>query len=213
MLPNDGNSEPAGEQKPPTSEPSQGTSQLSQADIEAVLQRLDATEKQVRGLQKGTDKQIGQVRDEVKRILELKEKGLDESQIHRELMIDQMLQGQTAAPAPVEGKPQASGQGFDVSTVVKAMQFAENDVAVAAMMKAYAGDLAQLVSQLAQLKINQASVKTSPANALPPQGGQSGGASDLDAMISELNVWQKNPTKFREQIKARVKELDARGWK
>lgn len=172
VTPLDGNP-PAGDPESPTPAASQGQGQLSKDDIQALIDRLDATEKQVKGLQKGTDKQIGQVRDDIKRILELKDKGLDETQIHRELLIDQVLAGQSAPPAPVEGNQPEVSKAFDVETVVKAMDFPENDVAVAAVKKAYADNPQTLISELAKLKVAQVSVKPAgPAGALPPSGGQ-----------------------------------------
>ena len=171
VTPLDGNP-PAGEQTPPTPAASPEQGQLSKEDIQALVQRLDAAEKQLKGLQKGTDKQIGQVRDDVKRILELKEKGLDETQINRELLIDQILTGQISPTGSVVGKQPEAVQSFDVETVVKAMDFPENDVAVAAVKKAYENDKPKMIAELAKLKVSQVSVKPAgPAGGLPPSGG------------------------------------------
>lgn len=199
-TPNDGNLNSAGEQEQSTSAASQSASQLSQDDIKALVHRLDETEKQLKGLQKGTDKQIANVRDDVKRILELKESGLNDKQIERELMIDQLL-GRSASPAPVAPTPQPAGNAIDVETVVKAMQFDENDVAVAAVKKAYANDPQTLISQLAQLKITQAKQTSSPATALPPVGGTGGGQQSVDSLTKEYQskmiAAQGNPTLAR----------------
>jgi len=188
-TPLDGNPT-AGEPAQPTPATSQEPGQLSKEDVLALVQRLDAAEKQLKGLQKGTDKQIGQVRDDVKRILELNAKGLDEGAIHRELLIDRVLADQSAPIAPADGKQLPSEPSFDVETVVKAMDFPENDVAVAALKKAYEGKPSQLIAELAKLKVTQASTKPAgPAGALPPSGGLSaGGEKSVEALTTEYQT-------------------------
>jgi len=176
-----------GEQEQPTSEPSQPTGQLSREDVQALIARLDEQDKLIKGLQKGTDKQIGQVRDNVKRILELKEKGLDESQINRELFLDTLMDSQNTPAAPVVGK-QPEQPSLDVNAVVKAMLLDESDVAVAAIKKAYVNNPVELVAQLANLKESRSSVKpVTPASSLPPEGGNTPADKDVQALAQEYS--------------------------
>ena len=86
--PNEGNPGIEGATQLPVAPPSTIPDQLSRDEIEA-LRGLPGL---IKGLQKGTDKQIGQVRADVKRILELKESGLNEAQIQRELAVDALLE-------------------------------------------------------------------------------------------------------------------------
>lgn len=167
--------QPTGDAEQPTSPTSGGAGQPLPDTLKLVLDRLEKTEKLVQGLQKGTDKQISSVRNDVKRILELKEQGLNEPQIQRELYIDSLMTGQSAAPAEPVGKQEPSGPDPDVENTLKAMQFDENDVALAALKVLHGNNQAGLLKAAANLRINQLAQKPAgPAGALPPSGGQSG---------------------------------------
>lgn len=121
LLPDEGNQEqPTGGAESPASQTSGGQGQPL-PDVSALARRLDEQDKLIRGLQKGTDKQIAQVNSNVKRILELKEQGLNEEQIKRELWIDQQMQGQTPHPQAPVGNESAR-QAPDVESAFKKLE-------------------------------------------------------------------------------------------
>jgi hypothetical protein len=103
LLPDEGNQEqPTGGQESPTSAPSGSQQGQPLPDVGALVRQVEELGKQVKGIQKGTDKRFEQIGGNIKRILELKEQGLNESQIQRELWIDSQMQGQNLTPeAPV----------------------------------------------------------------------------------------------------------------
>lgn len=119
--PDEGNPEqPSGGAESSTSSPSGGAGQPLPEYVTAIISRLDKQDKLLRGLQKGTDKQIGEVKGEIKRILELKEQGLNEGQIERELWIDRQMGNQNApAPAvPDKGEPRQGGDSISVADAI-----------------------------------------------------------------------------------------------
>jgi hypothetical protein len=169
-LPLDGNQTATGATEPPASPPSQSQGQLSQEQIKAILDNQARLEQQIKGIQKGTDKQIGQVRSDVKRILELRERGLDETQIQRELFVDSLIE-QGAQPKPVAGNDGA-GQSLDADAVLKALNFPENDVALNALKLAYQNDKSRLVEEAAKLRLSQMTVPAlTPATTLLQNSG------------------------------------------
>jgi hypothetical protein len=114
-------------------------------------------------LQKGTDKQIGQVRADVKRILELKEQGLNENQIQRELYIDSLIE-QGTLPKPVAGND-APKQGLDADAIVKSFGLADDDLSI--LKVRHADNPAQLIAEAHKLAMSKASVPSAtPATQL-----------------------------------------------
>lgn len=204
MLPNQNDGNPqggTGAPETPTSPASPPAGQPLPDYVVAMQGRLDQQDAlirqqndQIKGLQKGTDKQIGQVRGDIKRILELGGKGLDESAIQRELFIDQMMSGQPQnAPVqpPVGNGPQ--NNGIDVDSVVASLQFQPNDPALAALKIKYTGDPKGLVKAAADLRLSQLqSPSPSPATALSQINGQNV-TVDYDALAREYDDLAKNP--------------------
>jgi hypothetical protein len=118
--PVEGNQEqPTGGTEQSTPSPS-GSNGQPLPDVSAIITRLDEQEKLLRGFQKGTDKQIGQVKSEIKRILELREEGLNESQIERELWIDRQIESQTEQRQPAPDKSEKTS-GNDVLSFADAI--------------------------------------------------------------------------------------------
>lgn len=213
--PNDGNSQPAGGQQSPTGATSGDGSQLSTEYVKRLESQVAELTTMVKGIQKGTDKQIGQVRSDVKRILELKEQGLNESQIQRELFLDGLMnQNPESQNAPV---PTPAGSGtpntsLDVESVIKSLQFPDNDPTLAALRIKHAGNTQALLQAAAEFRLSQAAVPQPSTGTLPSQTGASGG-NNLDAQLNELNTLLLNPTKNRARIADLQKTLDERGWK
>ena len=220
LLPDEGNQEqPTGGAESPTS-PTSGSQQGQPLpDVSALVKRIDEQEKLIKGLQKGTDKQIAQVNSNIKRILELKEQGLNETQIQRELFVDQLMQGQAPSPqtAPVGNESGRQAPDVESFTAADAIQQIEkynlpvNDSSVLELLRdrnLTSGKVKDFILQKVapQKPANPADVVQSPV-----KGGAQ--TSDVAPLIAELNEWQKTPSKYREQIKARVAELDKRGWK
>lgn len=122
-LIDDGNQQqtPGGTESP-TSSPSVSNGQRL-SNVDALVKRVEELEKANRGLQKGIDKRFERQDSNIKRILELKEQGLNESQIARELWIDQQIQGQEAPPQPPVGNERArqatdTGSAFSVADAI-----------------------------------------------------------------------------------------------
>lgn len=202
---------PTGGTDPSTSSPSGGQGQPL-TDVSVLTARLEAAEKQLKGLQKGTDKQIGQLNTQVKRILELKEQGYTESQIGRELFIDELMQNQTVpTPAPVPDKEVAKESGGysvnDAIAYIEKYNLPPNDPDFINLLRKNpdAGTVKDYVLQKVapQKQANPADFVQAPA-----RGGATG--PDEEKLYGELQVLYKNPsapgamariTQIQEQIK------------
>ena len=202
---------PTGGTESPTSLPLGSEGQPLPDAIRLVLSRLDDQDKLIRGLQKGTDKQIGQVRNDVKRILELKEQGTNESQIQRELMLDSLLDQNPSFSEPV-GKQVPAEPDLDVESTLKAMQFEESDIALAALTALYADNKPALVRAAANLRLQQLAVKPAgAAGALPPQGGSAPASQPNQAVIiseyeQKLKTIRRGDTMAVSKLKAETRE-------
>jgi hypothetical protein len=86
-----------------------------------LVKQVEDLKKEIRGLQKGTDKRFERQDSDIKRILELKEQGLSESQIQRELWIDRQMQGQDAPPPSPTGT-RDQGQTPSVESAFKTLE-------------------------------------------------------------------------------------------
>src|SRR5512138_315937 len=112
MTPNDDGKDTglSGGSEQPTSTPSDTSPQQLSPDVSALVKEVTELRKELRGLQKGSDKRFERQDENIKRILELKEQGLTQPQIERELWIDQQMKGQDTppqAPGGTEGARQA----------------------------------------------------------------------------------------------------------
>lgn len=133
--------ESAGGQEQSTSATSDQPAQQLPAYVTDILEKLEEQGKQIRGLQKGTDKQIAQTNKQIERILQLQAEGLDQTQIERELMIDAFLSKQGAveeAPARDTAKPSNVGDTFtasDAINYVERYQLPSNDPDFIALLR------------------------------------------------------------------------------
>lgn len=214
INPNEGNpTQPAGGTESPTSSPSGSASQPLPEYVKTLQSQIEQINTNIKGLQKGTDKQIGQVRDNLKRILELKDQGLNEEQIKRELWIDQQInQPETAQVQPPAGSGQVN-TGLDVEAGLKRLQFPENDPTLAALKIKHANNPQELLLAAAELRLAQAtSPSPSPATLLSQSGGSTNVSADTSVQVARLQELLKAPSKNRAEIAELEKTLNERGW-
>lgn len=204
--PTEGNpSAPTGATEQPTSSTSGAQGQPLPDYVIALQGQVEKLSKLVNGFQKGTDKQIGQVRGDIKRILELGGKGLDETGIQRELFLDQLMSGQNAPVQQPIGNGQQPDAGIDVDGIVKSLQFQENDPALAALRIKYSGDPQGLLKAAADLRLAQLkSPNPSPATA-PSQNSSTPPPPpveyDVAALQKEFSQLIKEPSKNHKRLK------------
>jgi hypothetical protein len=219
MIPNnqtEGNqTPPTGGSEQPTSTPSGAAGQPFPDDVTALKSQIANLTKLVNGIQKGTDKQIGQVRGDIKRILELKEQGLNESQIQRELMLDQILtsQGQSTPVQPSAGS-ERTGTGFDVGSIDSALELPTNDARVTDLKLKYGSDPAAYLREGLKLKGQLSTTTPTPAEMPLPQGGAPTGKlsdADAEAKLAKMQDLSKNYSQNRREIKALQDELRTAG--
>jgi hypothetical protein len=219
MLPNsqtEGNPGSAtGAAEQPTSPTSAGQSQPLPEYVTALQSQVAELTTQLRGIQKGTDKQIGQVRGDIKRILELKEKGLDETGIQRELFLDQLMTGQNAPVQQPIGNGQQPNAVIDVESVVTSLQFQPNDPALAALKKKYASDPQGLLKAAADLRLGQlSSPNPNPATApsltssTPPPPPPN---IDVEALQQEQSKLMREPSKNYKRLNEIKQDLAKAG--
>jgi hypothetical protein len=219
-LIDDGNQEqPTGGQEQPTSAPSGGQQGQQLSNVDALVKTVEELRKEIRGIQKGTDKRFERQDDNIKRILELKEQGLSEPQIKRELYIDSLMQGQDTPPqAP--GGTESARQAPDVESAfrtVEEYELSTNEPDFIALLRTSSKlDKAAFDAKVKDYILgkkkppkpaNPADVVQAPATAAASVNGDTG------AKIARLNELQKQPTKNREEIKKLAEELDRAGWK
>lgn len=212
---NEGNSQDAkGAAEQPTSPASASGSQPLPDYVLAMQKQIEDVSTLVKGIQKGTDKQIGQVRGDIKRILELGQQGLTEPQIQRELWIDQQMSGQNApVQQPVGNEPKNAG--IDAETVLNSLQFQPNDPALAALRIKFGTDSKGLIAAAADLRLSQLQTPNpSPAtlpsllNGTPPPPQP---VIDVTALQQEQSVLMKEPTKNHKRLKEIKEELKKAG--
>src|SRR5688572_3088217 len=118
MLPDDGKDTGlSGGTEQPTSSPSDKSPQQLSPDVSALVNEVTELKKELRGLQKGADKRFERQDQSIKRILELKEQGLDERGIERELLLDSLIAGQRQdAPPQTPVGNERQGQAPDVES-------------------------------------------------------------------------------------------------
>ena len=184
----------AGENQTPVSKsPVEDAETLSRLVKQVISEELKPIKGDISGLYSRQDKDrkaFGEFLDEFKR---QKATGLSdeaaetaaqnvlserEKVARRDKVIDQLAERfLNESPGQIAGNDsnRAVKPAEVFTRIEQAMQFDDNDVAVAAVKKAYAGDPLEMISQLAQLKITQANIKPAgPAGALPPSGGIGG---------------------------------------
>lgn len=217
MLPNnqnEGNPQaPAGGSEQPTSTPSGAESQPLPDYVKVLQSQIAALQAESKGRQKAEDKFYGKVGSDIKRILELNGQGMNESQIQRELFLDKLMENQSA-PVQQAAGPAKPNTSLDVDAVVRSLQFADNDPALAALKIKYGNDPNGLVQAAADLRLQQLnSPKPTPATGIPPSSGlpPSGGLTDQQAEQKsiELQRLYDNYSANKPQIEALEKELQA----
>lgn len=203
---------PTGATEQPTSSTSGAQGQPLPDYVTALQGQIEQLSGLVKGLQKGTDKQIGQVRGDIKRILELGGKGLDETGIQRELFLDQLMSGQSTTAQIPAGSGQQPGAGLDVDSMVTALQFQPNDPALAALKIKYMDNPKELVKAAADLRLSQLQTPNpSPGTGLSQQSGQTvtGGITPQEAeqLSIKLNRLYDNYSANKPQIETIEKQL------
>jgi hypothetical protein len=218
MAPNDdGNLEqPTGGQEQPTSAPSGGQGQQL-SNVDALVKQIEELGKQVRGLQKGTDKRFERQESNIKRILELREAGMNESQIERELWIDQQIKGHDAPPPSPAGSGTEGGQAPSIESAFKTVEeygLSANDPDFINLIRK-SGNMNDFDAQVKEYVLgkvkppkpaNLADVVQSPVKTAAT-------SDDSAAKIAKLSQLQKQPTKNKAEIDQLAAELDKAGWK
>lgn len=202
MTPNDdGNLEqPTGGQEQPTSAPSGGQGQQL-SGVDALVKRIEELEKSNRGLQKGIDKRFERQESSIKRILELKEQGLTESQIERELWIDQQIKGQDAPPPPPAGSGTEGGQAPNVESAFKTVEeygLSTNDADFLNLVRKSgnmtAGEFDMKVKAFVLEKVKPPK-PANPADVVQAPATRGATSVNTDALIAEVSQLYKNPSK------------------
>jgi hypothetical protein len=141
--------------------------------VTAILSRLDALDKQVKGVQKGTDKQIKhEVTSSIDRILELAGSGKSKNEIERELWIDQMMQGQGASDRPAASDKSSTTSGFDMAVIDEVFGLPANDSRVTDLKVRYANDPKAYMAESLKLAAQLADQReATPAEQPIIQGG------------------------------------------
>ena len=221
MLPNtqpEGNTQqPAGGAEQPTSTPSGSESQPLPDYVVALQSQIASLQAEIKGQQKGADKRFGQMQGDIKRILELKDQGLNETQIQRELWIDSQIaqpREQNSPVQPIAGSEQPN-TSLDVDAIVKSLKFPDNDIAFAKLKQQYANNPQGLIAAAAALRVEQLQTSTpTPATALSQTNGNAGIGLTEDQITDkalELEGLYKNYTKNRPAIEELEKELETAG--
>lgn len=198
----------------PGGQPFEGVAELK-ATLDKALAKLDAQDGEIRALKSGKDKAVDRISKDVGPMKETLEKlakylGVDADKIksaQREMIIDELyaerFEGRQPE-RPTNGMVESQGRTADAGVIVKSLGLDENDPDVAAILREGGDTL-----QLAKVAIARASKPTpSPASA-PAMGTQPIAPMDTSAKIAELQKWQREPSKYRDQIAERIKEL---GW-
>lgn len=207
----------AGGTEQPTPQPSGAQGEPLPEYVTALQNQVAELTKAFRTTQGSADAQFGQLRGDIKRILELKEQGLNESQIQRELFVDSLMTGKSAPVQQSDPGRSAPNTGLDVEGTLKELQFESNDVAIAALKIAYRDDPSALLREAAKLRLTQLTQKPAgPAGALPPSGGSSpdNGRMTVEetyAKYAELEELTKNYSLNKPKIEALRAELQQRG--
>lgn len=222
--PNSDDLEGTNVQPPSTPAPAQLPEQLGLLVSQKVIEALQDPNI-LKGMKDRRFNQIERKLDDISPVLDKVKELLTPEQreqfdrIQRDAEIDDLKRavfGGSPAPTSAATSGTQGNAAFDAETIVKALQFDDNDIAVAAVKKAYADNPQQMISQLAQLKITQANIKPNgPAGALPPSGGQGqaprkGAGNELiDAYNKELAAIPRGSahTYQRSQLKTKYIKL------
>jgi hypothetical protein len=201
-LIDDGNQEqPTGGTESPTSSPSGSQQGQQLSDVSALVKTVEELRKELRGIQKGTDKRFEKFGGDIKRVLELKEQGLDENGIKRELFLDSLIAGQGQdAPPPTPGGTESARQAPDVESAfrtVEEYELSTNDPEFLALLRGVSRmDKATFDAKVKDYILGK---KKPPKPANPADVVQSparGGAQSVDVgkLSAELNQLYKNPS-------------------
>jgi hypothetical protein len=226
--PNEGNLEGVGgsgaNQNPsaPAGQPLEADFTTLNATLVTLSKKLEAQDGEIRALKSGKDKavdralsEIGPVKESIAKIAKYLK--VDEEQVRiaqREAVLDALVDERNSGsqPLPVSGQDGEVGRVAELQNIETALGLPPNDPRVTDLKIKYATNPAAFALEGAKLKASLSSGQPTPAEEFLPQGKGTPQKPDTQAMISELSEWQKTPSKFKEQINARVKELDARGW-
>lgn len=203
----------AGGNQPPVSPSAIAGQALDPQELLKLRDDLELTRRELRGLQSGQDKTqnelqrfMGEIKAKVANgmTLEDAEKSVT---AERQAVEDKDLLRRIAAKVGIDQpSTQAAGNGVsatdEVAKAIEFLQLDENDPAVVQARRNGA-----TVLQMVEIAAQKAKQPTpSPSDAPALQGGVSVPKNEA-AMIAELQEWQKEPSKHKEQIAARIKEL------
>lgn len=208
IVPDEGNPQDVGGNGSANQQPSQPTDQPL-GDVADLKKRIDELEKLYKGIQKGNDKVNARMEkriDDLSRILDLAKEGKSKEEIEERLILDEIIQERkSSTPAVASSEPRQSG--VDILDVAKQLSLDVNDKDIAAAIAS--GNVVGLM----KVAMSKASTPSpTPADA-PPLLGEQTPPQNTEALIAELQEWQRYPTKYKAQIKERIAELDRRGWK
>jgi hypothetical protein len=200
-LIDDGNQEqPTGGTESPTSSPSgsQQGQHLS-PDVSALVKEVTELKKELRGIQKGTDKRFERQDSNIKRILELKEQGLNESQIQRELVLDRLIGTQDAPPAEPVGN-EAGRQAPDVESAFRTVEeynLSQNDPDFIALLRQSSKmDKAAFDTKVKDFVLGKVKPQkpANPADVIQSPATRGAQGVDVGRLSAELNQLYKNPS-------------------
>ncbi len=128
-------------------------------------------------------------------------------------VVSERLNGNQNAQATAVSTPETVDTSAELTKIDQALGLPQNDPRVTQLKIKYGSNPMQYLTQAATLKATLTQPETSPAEQPLPISSVTTKKTDVNVLINELNAWQKNPSMYRQQIKDRTAELDARGWK
>lgn len=225
--PNTEVSDPTGGQELPTPSFSESGASPTSTDADALVSKLIAQLEPIieRKVQSQKDKRFSEMEKVLggrsKILAELESEGVNISKEVRTQMeireLREQIAQQTSRPAQerVDGSTSQRTATTEAIAALKDNGLTTDDPAVIDIFRGKYGSRAEF-DLAVQKYINQKLRPLKPANPADmvqsPATSQSS-SSNTSQLIAELNEWQKTPSRYREQIKQRVAELDKAGWK
>ena len=146
--------------------------------------------------------------------MELKEQGLSEAQIRRELEIDALLGGsRNAVPEPAGGTSAAKAS-LDVQGIDTALELPSNDARVTDLKLKHGSDPVAYLREAAKLKASLPTNEPTPAEQPLPTGGVTPvklSQTEIDAKLAKYEGLFKNYSLNRGEIAALETELRKAG--
>ncbi len=219
-------SSPSGEQELPTpSFSDQGVSSTSSGADEIVSKLLPQIEQIIeRKVQSTKDKRISEIekvlggRDKI--LAELEASGVSiPKDVRSELRmrdLEERLSQQTPQPAPQRDDGSSTQKAAVTDAIAELNKYGlqSNDADFIGLLRGNYKTRAEFDLAVSRHVVNKLAPQSppSPAGLTQPPATSTSRGNDVAAMIAELNAWQKQPSKYKEQIAKRSAELDQRGW-